>query len=507
MTNDKKPWMTGYTTGGKTVSPPVGGSVSSAELLDAFMLDDLRKLLRTHFPQARGAFARCITKKDCADVLAGDVPIAEMMLRCATATPLSPEPEPASGSEVEADGDTESTERTEETEELASGEHAIDEGKAEASEDDQVLGVIDVLTKLRPDVGDKLRDLYIHSQRTPGLLAPPTPIISDTQVEVPADDGGDKLMLPRLPEDGWLANYIPNGTPGYNLWAWRAVANLGGVVVEVGVRELVRLILDNFRVLLVGPPGVGKTSIVQELAALMRWPMSRFNASRDVTVDDFVGCWQVVNGGTEFLYGPLPTAMRDGHILVIDEVDHMPAECSSILHAPLEPNGKLCITANGGEVIAAHDRMRWVATPNTTGFGDETGVHPNAQVQDAAKLDRWDVALEVTWMGWEDEARLLARYGVPENCARAMVNVATDTRSAAARAECRYPITTRQTMAWARALAATAHVGLAFSMAVVAKKPTEERAMMQEIAQRHFGRALVNGDIKELPKNVAKTSE
>ncbi|MFP3786240.1 AAA family ATPase, partial [Burkholderia sp. SIMBA_024] len=117
----------------------------------------------------------------------------------------------------------------------------------------------------------------------------------------------------------------------------------------------------------------------------------RFNGNRDVTQMDFIGQWVARNGSTVFEHGPLPLAMKEGRVLILDEFDHMPAECSSIMHSVMEPGGKLVISTNGGEVITPHPNFRIVATANTIGHGDEHGQHPAAQVQDAAMRSRFDL--------------------------------------------------------------------------------------------------------------------
>jgi cobaltochelatase CobS len=298
---------------------------------------------------------------------------------------------------------------------------------------------------------------------------------------------GYEFNAPPEPENrpGWA--FVPTTDPDYRFDIWRAERLCGAVKFVQKVSDLITLLLCGQRVLLVGPPAVGKSSIFEQFAARCGYPVTRFNGNRDITVQDFVGNYEARDGCTVWCDGPLPRAMKEGHILLLDEVDHMPAECSSVLHSVLEPNGRLVMTAKGGEVIHPHENFRIVATSNTAGYGDESGLHPNAQVQDAAFLSRFDAVFRVTWMGFAHERNLIMKIsGIDRSLADKIVSVARDTRKAVENSDMLYPVTLRQTIGWARmSKLLDDHTG--FALAVLNKVPQQDVAAVAEIAQRHFG--------------------
>jgi len=231
----------------------------------------------------------------------------------------------------------------------------------------------------------------------------------------------------------------------------------------------------------------------QQIAAAIKWPFFRFNANRDVVVGDFVGEKTVQGGQIVFEDGILTQAMTAGGLLVIDEIDHMPASCSSILHSVTEPGGKLVITSDGGRVVNPAKGFRIAATANSDLFGDEGGLHPNAQCQDWALVSRFDQAFKVGWLTPANERKIIqSRYGTDKALATLIVEVANETRKAVENATLTYAMTLRSTMAWAKAMACGASVGVGFCTSVLNKSPASDGAVLAEIAQRHLGEKIAN---------------
>jgi cobaltochelatase CobS len=88
------------------------------------------------------------------------------------------------------------------------------------------------------------------------------------------------------------------------------------------------------------------------------------------------------------MFGPLAVAMREGHLLLINEVDLAdPAELAG-LNDVLEGR-PLVITQNGGEIIKPHPMFRVVVTGNSTGSGDASGLYQGVMMQNLAAMDRY----------------------------------------------------------------------------------------------------------------------
>ena len=140
--------------------------------------------------------------------------------------------------------------------------------------------------------------------------------------------------------------------------------------------------------LLFGPTGVGKTSLVLQIAARIGQPVIRLNFNGQVSVSDLVGSVGFGKDGTTWSDGALVTAMRRGYFLILDEFDFGSPDILSIFYPVLEGKPKLCLKEHDGEVVEAHPRFRVFATGNSIG-GDRDGVYAGTQALNAALLNRF----------------------------------------------------------------------------------------------------------------------
>ena len=87
-------------------------------------------------------------------------------------------------------------------------------------------------------------------------------------VATPITDNGDgtiEILGVNLPT--WSGGHGPAAKPGYDLSAWQAVMQVADFKVEANAAQVAKTILDGESVRLVGPPSVGKTSGISEIAA------------------------------------------------------------------------------------------------------------------------------------------------------------------------------------------------------------------------------------------------
>ncbi|MDR1611407.1 MAG: AAA family ATPase, partial [Planctomycetota bacterium] len=73
---------------------------------------------------------------------------------------------------------------------------------------------------------------------------------------------------------------------------------------ELGKAVLSSLV-DNDRILLVGPTGSGKSSLIAQLAARLNWPLRSVNLHGETSVSDFLGVHKARNGEVFFQHGIL----------------------------------------------------------------------------------------------------------------------------------------------------------------------------------------------------------
>jgi hypothetical protein len=90
--------------------------------------------------------------------------------------------------------------------------------------------------------------------------------------------------------------------------------------------------------LLEGPPGIGKTAVVQQVAALLGYSCERINFSANTTLEQLLGSYipKVVAGQRVFAWqdGSLARAARQGRWLLLDEINLAPPEVLAAI-APL----------------------------------------------------------------------------------------------------------------------------------------------------------------------------
>ncbi|NMY91878.1 AAA family ATPase [Pseudomonas oryzihabitans] len=162
---------------------------------------------------------------------------------------------------------------------------------------------------------------------------------------------------------------------------------------------------------LVGPTGAGKTSVVEQVAVRMRYPVRKISAHSRMEMPELIGQMSLqcdpVTGDqqTVFAHGPLALAMKEGSIFLLDEADVLDPAVMAGLNAVLE-GGALVLPENRGEVIMPHPNFRFVITGNTKGQGDETGLYAGTLAQNLASWDRCRV-LEVSYMIREEELDVL----------------------------------------------------------------------------------------------------
>jgi len=253
---------------------------------------------------------------------------------------------------------------------------------------------------------------------------------------------------------------------------------------------------------LTGPTGSGKTSVVTEIAGRLNWPVQQITANGRMELSDLVGHHALVSSQPgmppvmQFMYGPLAIAMREGHILLINEVDLAdPAELAG-LNDVLEGR-PLVIAANGGEIIKPHPMFRVIVTGNSTGSGDSTGLYQGVMMQNLAAMDRY----RFTMVGYAEESvelGILERVvpKLPEVTRQGIVKIANQIRklflgSDGSDAQLSVTMSTRTLVRWAKLALAfcKAPNPLEYSLnhAFLNRANPEEKAAIMRLAQDVFG--------------------
>jgi len=120
-------------------------------------------------------------------------------------------------------------------------------------------------------------------------------------------------------------------------------------------------------VLLEGPPGTSKSTILRTITKLLGLPMFIIEGNVDLTPAKLVGYFnpgKVLKDNYDpeyFEKGPLTMAMEEGGILYIEEFNRMPPDVANVLITPME-EGELNIPRYGQ--VMAKNNFTVVATQN-----------------------------------------------------------------------------------------------------------------------------------------------
>jgi len=205
-----------------------------------------------------------------------------------------------------------------------------------------------------------------------------------------------------------------------------------------------------------GIPGVGKTSLVKQLAAILNWGVIQFSCSEETSSAKLLGQWVVAGKQMEWNDGYITTAMKRGFILLEDEADFMRPELRGELHSIMEDKGTVILSALHPEskkpfqeVVTKHPNFRWISTANTIGLGDDLFQYHGVQYFNAAARDRYSLIIKFQNKAPEEEIKILTKKtGIEEDLAKKMVKIANDCRNDESK-EILFQFSLRRLISWA----------------------------------------------------------
>lgn len=206
-----------------------------------------------------------------------------------------------------------------------------------------------------------------------------------------------------------------------------------GFVYDIDTLKNILLGLDlNIPVLLWGHAGTGKSSFVENIAARTNRPLIRIQHTINTEESHIVGQWTVRDGATVFELGPLAVAMRRGHLYMADEYDFAMPSVLSVYQSVLEGKSLVIKEADAANrIIKPHPNFRFIATGNTNGSGDETGLYQGTNMQNSANYDRFGITCKVNYMSKSMETRIVVNQsGIDKEDAKRIVSFATAIRVA-----------------------------------------------------------------------------
>jgi cobaltochelatase CobS len=254
------------------------------------------------------------------------------------------------------------------------------------------------------------------------------------------------------------------------------------------------------RILLSGHTGTGKTSLVEQIAARLNYNVVKINFDGDISRADLIGEPRIIpnpegSGSiTDFQDGILPWAYTlAGTIIVLDEWDAISGECAFVLQRPLQKDdGKLLILEDGGRLLPMHPQNAIIATANTTGQGDETGLYSHGtRVQNYAQLNRFGLCIKMKYLDAEHEVKMLQLRcpDLSEPECQTLVRAVGQVREAYMNGELSAPLSPRDLINWGDKYVRMGDPIRAAKYCFLNRMPEEDHVAAEQIIQRSFAEA------------------
>lgn len=238
-----------------------------------------------------------------------------------------------------------------------------------------------------------------------------------------------------------------------------------------------------------GHKGSGKSELFEQIAARTGRGFMRVQHTVNTEESHIVGQWTVKDGHTVFELGPLPIAMINGWVYCGDEYDFALPSVLSVYQAVLEGKSLVIKEADAANrIIKPHPNFRFVATGNTNGSGDETGLYQGTNIQNSANYDRFGMVIHKQYMKKSAESLILQnRVGLVKEDADKMVEFAGLVREAYDGAKISDVISPRTLIYAAKIGVKRGSFRQGIQLSFINKLSKVDREVTDGLAQRIFG--------------------
>ena len=200
-------------------------------------------------------------------------------------------------------------------------------------------------------------------------------------------------------------------------------------------------------VLIIGPKGTGKTSLVREYATQKSKELESINFSLRTRESHLVGTKTLIEGNIGFDEGILVKSMKEGNILYLDEINAAEADVLLRLDEALDDRRQIVLKESDGQVIKAKDSWFVVATINPLTQVGTKELPPQL-------LSRFPVRIRLDYPPEDIEYQIIKKHvkNPTESEVLQGIKLANTLRQASAVEELYYSPSIRETIAFAKLL-------------------------------------------------------
>ena len=200
-------------------------------------------------------------------------------------------------------------------------------------------------------------------------------------------------------------------------------------------------------VLIIGPKGTGKTSLVMEYAIQKSKKLESINFSLRTRESHLIGTKSLVEGNIGFDEGVLIKSMREGSILYLDELNAAEADVLLRLDEALDDRRQIVLKESDGQVIKADDSWFTIATINPL-------THVGTKELPPQLLSRFPVRIRLDYPPEDLEYKIIKKHvkNLHETEILQGIKLANTLRQASAVEELYYSPSIRETIAYAKLL-------------------------------------------------------
>lgn len=274
-------------------------------------------------------------------------------------------------------------------------------------------------------------------------------------------------------------------------------------VSDSNLNLLKACISSNNPALLIGETGVGKTTLIREVAKEEKKNLVRISVNGSMGVEEILGKWLVEKGTTKWQDGVLTSALRRGDWVVMDEINAALPEILFTLHSLLDDDRKIMLPEKDNEVVVPHEDFRFFATMNPP------EEYAGTKDMNKALMSRFTAVIYIDVLNEIEEVKLLEHKGSDTDTALRLVKVAKILRDFKAKDNIFYFCSTRDLVQCVHLKSHGLSIEDAFVGSVVNKMSKDEYRVVKSAVEGVIKSPIIKKVVKSLDEiiDMAMTGE